>query len=128
MSSYEKKLQTTIITGLSGAGKSTALRAFEDIGFYCIDNLPVFLLKDLLHTIREDQDGRDRLALLMDARDTSFLSACKSMFEELNRESFNIEVLFLDAEDDALVRRYSQMRRCHPMAAGGTVRDGIANE
>ncbi|MCK5404709.1 MAG: RNase adaptor protein RapZ, partial [Desulfobulbaceae bacterium] len=126
--SQKRSLKTVIITGLSGAGKSTAMHALEDIGFYCVDNLPVFLLKDFLHTLQKDPKGPDRLALVMDARDASFHSAFQKVSADLTTASCSLELFFLEAEEDVLVRRFSQMRRRHPLAEGGTLRQGIARE
>ena len=104
------------------------MHALEDIGFYCVDNLPVFLLKDFLHTLQKDPKGPDRLALVMDARDASFHSAFQKVSADLTTASCSLELFFLEAEEDVLVRRFSQMRRRHPLAEGGTLRQGIARE
>ena len=114
--------KAVIITGLSGAGKNTALKVFEDIGYYCVDNLPLFLLSDFL----DKKSGR--LALVMDARDETFLSSFDTVFLKLREKSCNLEILFFEADEIVLIRRFSQMRRPHPMASLGPLKKGIAGE
>lgn len=119
--------QVVILTGLSGSGKSTALRALEDAGFYCVDNLPVVLLEKMIG-LKADGDGVARIAAVVDAREARFLGDAHRVLAEL-REKADVEVIFFDAGDDVLVRRYSETRRRHPLAGeGGTVPDGIAAE
>ena len=117
----------TIVTGLSGAGKSTALRAFEDIGYYCVDNLPSFLLGELLAGVAGQPDGPQQVAVGMDVRDTSFPSSFTALFSSLS-DRYDCEVLFVEAADAVLVRRFSEVRRPHPLAGNGTVLDGIRHE
>ena len=119
--------QVVILTGLSGSGKSTALRALEDAGFYCVDNLPVVLLEKMIG-LMGDADGVARIAAVVDAREARFPGDAHRLLGEL-REKADVEVVFFDAGDDVLVRRYSETRRRHPLAGeGGTVPDGIAAE
>lgn len=121
-------VQIVIITGLSGSGKSTALRAFEDLGYYAVDNLPVLLLPQFLH-IRESSQGTNlRVALVMDLREAGFLRDYPNIFADLRKEGFKLEIIFLESSDDVLLRRFSQTRRYHPMSRSGTVRDGIEIE
>jgi len=117
----------TIITGLSGAGKSTALNIFEDAGFYCIDNLPVFLLLPLLKGMAGKTGGPDRLALVMDARDPDLLASFASNFAEAGKHS-DPSLIFLEASDTSLIRRFSQLRRAHPLSRAGNVREAIQQE
>ncbi|HEY7723976.1 MAG TPA: RNase adapter RapZ [Anaeromyxobacteraceae bacterium] len=121
--------QVVILTGVSGSGKSTALRALEDAGWYCVDNLPVVLL-DRLVELSEQAGGRvPRLALVVDARDTRFLPEAPRAIASLRRRGARVDVLFLDASDESLVRRYSETRRRHPLAGeAGSVPEGIAAE
>jgi UPF0042 nucleotide-binding protein len=119
--------QVVILTGLSGSGKSTALRALEDAGFYCVDNLPVVLLEKMIG-LMGDADGVARIAAVVDAREARFLGDAHRILGAL-REKADVEVVFFDAGDEVLVRRYSETRRRHPLAGeGGTVPDGIAAE
>jgi UPF0042 nucleotide-binding protein len=117
-----------VITGLSGSGKSTALRALEDIGFFCVDNLPVVLLPKFLEIQTVTGEENRRVALVMDMRERSFLEKYRKVFERLKDKGYRIEILFLDAGDDALLHRFSETRRFHPMAVKGSVMDGINTE
>ncbi len=121
--------QVVILTGVSGSGKSTALRALEDVGFYCVDNLPIVFLEKLLELSGHTAGEVSRIALGVDAREGRFLAEAPRIIQELRQKGAEVEVLFLDASDDSLVRRYSETRRRHPLAGeGGTVPDGIAAE
>ena len=118
-----------ILTGVSGSGKSTALRAMEDAGFYCVDNLPIVFLEKLLELSGHTAGEVSRMALVVDAREGRFLAEAPRIIRELRQKGADVEVLFLDASDESLVRRYSETRRRHPLAGeGGTVPDGIAAE
>jgi UPF0042 nucleotide-binding protein len=107
-------LRTIIFTGVSGGGKTTALRAVEDLGFFCVDNLPLPLLDDFIQTMK-DEPTVDYAALVMDARVLNYLEGYARAFEELNRGGHVLEVVYLDASDEVLIRRFSQTRRKHPM-------------
>jgi UPF0042 nucleotide-binding protein len=118
-----------ILTGVSGSGKSTALRALEDAGFYCVDNLPIVFLEKLLELSGHTAGEVSRIALVVDAREGRFLIEAPRVIQELRQQGADVEVIFLDASDESLVRRYSETRRRHPLAGeGGTVPDGIATE
>jgi len=127
-STDEKHLRTIIITGLSGSGKSTALRALEDIGFFCIDNLPVVLLPRFIQIQSRTHKHVTNAAIVMDLREESFLREYKRVFESLSKKGYRIEILFLDASDDVLINRFSETRRQHPLAAGRSVIEGIHTE
>jgi len=115
-----------IITGMSGSGKSTAIRALEDSGFFCIDNLPVLLLPKL--TELAGGGHYERMALVVDVREGVFLKDAPRILAEVRRAGHQVEVLFLDASDDSLIRRFSETRRRHPLAPNGTVAEGIKAE
>ena len=118
-----------LVTGLSGAGKSTATKALEDLGFFCIDNLPVMLLPKLLELVSHGaSDEVQRIAIVVDAREGRFLDSTSAALDEVRREGHQLEVLFLDCADDALIRRFSETRRRHPLSADGSVQEGIAAE
>ncbi|MBN1204667.1 MAG: RNase adapter RapZ [Myxococcaceae bacterium] len=118
--------QIVIITGMSGSGKSTAIRALEDAGFFCIDNLPVLLLPKLTELAGGGQF--ERMALVVDVREGIFLKDAPRVLDEVRRAGHQVDVLFLDASDDSLVRRFSETRRRHPLAPQGTVAEGIRAE
>lgn len=118
--------QIVVITGMSGSGKSTAIRALEDAGFFCIDNLPVLLLPKL--TELAGGGNTERMALVVDVREGVFLKDAPRMLAEVRRAGHQVEVLFLDSSDDSLIRRFSETRRRHPLAPTGTVAEGIKAE
>ena len=120
-----KTPRVVIITGMSGSGKSTALRALEDIGFYCVDNMPVVLLPKFLSIQSEASKKVPIVAMVMDLREKSFLETYTKVFARLRERGYKIEILFLDASDDALLHRFSETRRVHPMSVKGSVMDGI---
>ena len=114
---------------MSGAGKSTAIKALEDLGFFCIDNLPVMLLPKLLELVSHGaSDEVQRLAIVVDAREARFLDSTPAALDEVRREGHQLEVVFFDAADEALIRRFSETRRRHPISPEGSVQDGIAEE
>jgi UPF0042 nucleotide-binding protein len=121
--------QVVILTGVSGSGKSTALRALEDAGFYCVDNLPIVFLEKLLELSGHTAGEVSRIALVVDAREGRFLGDAPRVIQEVRQKGNDVQVLFLDASDESLVRRYSETRRRHPLAGeGGSVPDGISAE
>jgi RNase adapter protein RapZ len=121
-------LRAVVVTGLSGSGKSTALKVLEDLGFYCIDNLPVALLPKFIELWQSAREDVSRVALGIDVRERRFLRDFPHVFDELRAAGAEPEVIYLDASDDVLVRRFSETRRPHPAAEGGTVADGIRRE
>lgn len=128
MSDAAGGIQVVILTGVSGSGKSTALRALEDAGFYCVDNLPIIIVEKLLELSGHTAGEVSRIALGVDAREGRFLSEAPRVIRELREKGADVEVLFLDSSDETLIRRYSETRRRHPLAGEGTVADGIAAE
>ena len=123
-----KNLRVVIITGLSGSGKSTALRALEDIGFFCVDNLPVILLPKFLAITVLSSPEIKQVAMVMDLRERSFLDKYRRIFDRLKEKGYRIEILFLECSDDALLHRFSETRRIHPLSAKGSVIEGICLE
>ncbi len=108
--------EVVLVTGISGSGKSVALHALEDAGFFCIDNLPPELLRGFLQLERRLHD--DRVAIAMDVRSAGSLPFLLPLMKQLSREGVNIRSIFLDASTDALVRRFSETRRPHPLSQG----------
>lgn len=102
-----------VVTGLSGAGKSTALQALADVGYYCVDNLPAVMLKDLLEKLHARAD--EKVAVGIDARDRTYLERFPEIRDRLQDEGQHVEVLFLDAANEVLIRRFSETRRLHPL-------------
>ena len=124
-------MRLIFVSGLSGAGKSVALHMLEDIGYYCIDNLPAAMLKEFVtHTINSQQSLYERVAVGIDARNASTeIASVPAVIDELKRSGVRCEVLFLMADDDELLRRFSETKRRHPMTVDGKdLRDAIAQE
>lgn len=124
----QKSIRLVVITGLSGSGKSTALKAFEDIGFFCIDNLPATLLPRFLELRDEISREVFKIALVMDLRGKDFLATFPKIFQEVKRKGYIVEVLFLEADEENLIRRFSQTRRHHPLGEHHTLSDTIRLE
>lgn len=124
-----------VVTGMSGAGRSSALHVLEDLGFYCVDNLPPRLAPQLLDLLRDGERAPggpgpaiDRIGLGIDVRTGAFLEGAGELVDHIREAGHEVLVLFLDCADDVLVRRYSESRRPHPLAPGGGVVDAIAQE
>lgn len=123
-----KNIHVVIITGLSGSGKSTALQALEDIGFFCIDNLPVILLPKFIAMTLQSSPEIKRVAMVMDLREKNFTERYELVFERLKKKGYKIEILFLEASEESLLLRYSVTRRIHPLSPTGSIAEGIQTE
>lgn len=123
-----KNIKIIIITGLSGSGKTTAINALEDAGFFCIDNLPVILLPKFLELRAETGSEITKLALVMDLREKEFLRRYHDIFTKLREDGYLFEILFLEASTEILLRRYSQTRRKHPLSRDRSLPEGIQAE
>jgi UPF0042 nucleotide-binding protein len=121
-------VEIIIVTGMSGSGKSFAIRAFEDNGFFCIDNLPALLIPKFIDLCQDHREGVRRIALGVDLRGEQFLRSWPNVLADLKAAGHHVQVLFFDASDDVLLRRFSETRRPHPLAGGGSVQDGILRE
>ncbi len=121
-------LELMIITGLSGAGKSEALKYFEDAGYYCIDNLPAHLLTELTAYFSEKESRVSRVAMVIDLRSKYFLEEIGRMLEKLKERKIHYRILFLEASRNAIIKRYSLTRRKHPLVESGSLKDGIEKE
>ena len=121
-------MKFVIITGMSGAGKSTVLKMMEDIGFYCVDNLPIPLLEKFVELSDSQNEELQKVALGIDARSGQALDELKGILERIRESGNTYETLFLDADDAVLVKRYKETRRNHPLAVGERVDKGIELE
>ncbi len=121
-------MRFVIVTGMSGGGKSTALKMLEDAGFYCVDNLPVSLIEKFVELISMPNSEISKVALGLDVRsDQSFEDATR-VLEEMKQKGYQFEILFLDADVNVLIKRFKETRRIHPLAADGRVEDGVRTE
>lgn len=118
-SAKERKFRLFIVTGVSGSGRGSAMRVLEDLGFYCVDNLPVALARSVVSLARAHDPKISGVALGIDARERLFFPQWPQAFAELEGEGFRPEVIFLNASDDVLARRFSESRRPHPLAQSG---------
>jgi UPF0042 nucleotide-binding protein len=123
-----QEIKIVIITGLSGSGKSTAIRALEDLGFFCVDNLPPILLPKFIELCKVSSGEFSRVAMVMDVRERAFLKEYPSVFKELREKGQEIKILFLESSNEVLVKRFKETRRQHPLAKKGSVIDGINEE
>ena len=126
--SSEGGLETVIVTGLSGAGRSTAAKCFEDLGYYVVDNLPAELIATLMDLGSRTSGAVTRLAVVMDVRSRAFSSDLVGVIRDLDEGGLRPRVLFLEATEDVLVRRFESVRRAHPLQGAGRLVDGIAAE
>ena len=117
-----------VVTGMSGSGKGTVLKSFEDLGFFCIDNLPVPLITKFVEGINVSGGEVKKAALVIDVRAGERLAGIDRVLDELRKSAFHLFVLYLEARDDVLVRRFSETRRPHPLSAGRSLRDAIRME
>ncbi|MCI9516322.1 MAG: RNase adapter RapZ [Lachnospiraceae bacterium] len=121
-------MRFVIVTGMSGAGKSTALKMLEDMGYFCVDNLPILLLKKFAELACDLGSEIEKVALGVDVRSGQALGELEQELEEIAMEGFQYEIVFLDASDSVLVKRYKETRRSHPLSRGDRVDKGIALE
>ena len=121
-------MRFVVVTGMSGGGKSTALKMLEDMGFYCVDNLPVSLIDKFVELIATPGSEITRVALGLDVRAGHSFMEASDIFKKQKEKGYQFEILYMDASDAALVKRYKETRRVHPLAAEGRVEDGIRKE
>jgi len=121
-------IEFCLITGLSGSGKSTAVKCFEDLGFFCIENLPVKLIPVFIDLCRESDEAIHHVAAIIDLRDRELLCKIERTLKWLRSEKIEIRLLFLEASDEALIRRFTQTRRPHPLAEEGSIIEAIQEE
>ena len=121
-------MRFVIVTGMSGGGKSTALKMLEDAGFYCVDNLPISLVEKFVELISTPNSEISKVVLGLDVRsDQSFEDATR-ILEQLKKKGYTFEILFMDTDENVLIKRYKETRRVHPLALDGRVEDGVRRE
>ncbi|BEH10116.1 MULTISPECIES: RNase adapter RapZ [Geobacter] len=121
-------MRVLVITGLSGSGKSTAVRVLEDEGFFCVDNLPVLLFPTIIDLVCRSGENVAGVALVMDIRGRDFIKGFEKVFQQISEAGHTVEIIFFDATDEVLVRRFSETRRRHPALESGSVPEGIRYE
>jgi UPF0042 nucleotide-binding protein len=121
-------MKVVVITGMSGGGKSAALKMLEDMGYYCVDNLPVTLIPQLIELSATQASEISKLALGIDVRAGQSFQDLRNIINSLKRRGCHIQILFMTAQEDVLIKRYKETRRIHPLAADGRVEDGLRQE
>lgn len=121
-----KDIRLVVLSGPSGSGKSTAIKALEDLGFFCVDNMPVSLLPKFLELVQSGEIAK--VAAVVDVREREFLREFTPVFETLKKAGYKVEILYLEASDESLVRRFSETRRKHPLASSESPLEGILRE
>ena len=120
-----KDINIIIISGISGSGKSTALKTLEDLGFFCVDNLPILLLPKFVELCTSSTHAIVRVGLVMDVREKTFLREYKPTVQALKDAGFRVEQIFLNCADETIIKRFSETRRHHPLGEGTSVREGL---
>lgn len=123
-----RDFRLVIVTGMSGAGKTQVMRAMEDLGYFCVDNLPPALIPKFADLCAQSAGAVAKVALVVDIRGRQFFDTLLQVLEDMEKQGFLYEILFLEAADETLIRRYKETRRRHPMAPQGRISDGIVME
>lgn len=121
-------MRFVIVTGMSGAGKSTTLKTLEDIGYFCVDNLPIQLIMRFAEIAYAKDNDINNVAIGVDIRSGVYLEQLSECLQQLKESKYDYEILFLDSNDDVLIKRYKETRRNHPLARNGRIEDGIKME
>lgn len=121
-------MRFVIVTGMSGGGKTTAFKMLEDAGFYCVDNIPVSLIEKFVELIATPNSEINKVALGLDVRAGQSFLDVETVLQKLKKNGYEYEILFMDANDATLIKRYKETRRMHPLAVGGRVEDGVTKE
>ena len=121
-------MRFVVVTGMSGGGKSTALKMLEDAGFYCVDNLPVSLIDKFVELVSMPGSEVGKVALGIDVRSGQSFEGATQVLEKLKKAGYDLEILFMDADENVLIKRYKETRRIHPLAVDGRVEDGVRAE
>ena len=121
-------ISIVIVSGLSGSGKSTAIKALEDTGYFCVDNLPPTLVPKFIELCNTSAERITKIAFVIDVREGIFLERAPEVIKELKEEGYTVELVFLESSNEALVKRYKETRRKHPLSPEGNILEGIARE
>ncbi|MCM1189992.1 MAG: RNase adapter RapZ [bacterium] len=121
-------MRFVIVTGMSGGGKSTALKMLEDAGFYCVDNLPVSLIEKFVELISTPNSEISKVVLGLDVRSDQSFEDATGVLEQMKQRGYPFEILFMEADEEVLIKRYKETRRVHPLAVDGRVEDGVRTE
>ena len=121
-------MRFVVVTGMSGGGKLTAIRFLEDMGYYCVDNLPVRLIDPFMELVSAPGSDVDKVVLGLDVRADKSFDNVEQVLAALKKKGYKYEILFMDASDEVLIKRYKETRRQHPVCPSGRVEDGIAQE
>ena len=121
-------MRFVVVTGMSGSGKSHALKMLEDFGFYCVDNLPASLIEKFVELITMPNGEITKVALGLDVRADQSFEKTTAVLRDLKEKGLSFEILFMEASDTVLIKRYKETRRLHPLAADGRVEDGVRKE
>ncbi|MCM1253562.1 MAG: RNase adapter RapZ [Clostridium sp.] len=121
-------MRFVVVTGMSGGGKSTVLKMLEDLGFYCVDNLPLLLIEKFVELIITPGSEITKVALGLDVRADQPFNDVQKVLEKLRTEGYSFEILFMDASDKVLIKRYKETRRMHPLSPDGRIEDGVLRE
>lgn len=121
-------MRIVFVTGMSGSGKRTAIKVFEDAGYYCVDNLPVMLVTKFVELAAAGNRTGENIVIGIDVRSGDSISELPEVLDILEKQSYSFEILFLEADDDVLVKRYKETRRNHPLAGDNRIMEGIAKE
>ncbi len=121
-------MRFVVVTGMSGGGKSTVLKMLEDLGFYCVDNLPVPLIEKFVELIETPNGEISKVALGMDVRADQSFGDVQKILKKLKNDGYQFEILFMDASDNVLIKRYKETRRMHPLSQGDRIENGVERE
>ncbi len=121
-------ISIVILSGMSGSGKSTAVKALEDLGYFCLDNLPPTLIATFIELSKNSAEHITKVGIVMDIREGVFFQRVPEVIEELKKKGNSVELLFLESSDEVLIKRYKETRRKHPLSADGNILEGISKE
>lgn len=121
-------MRFVVVTGMSGSGKTTAMKMLEDAGFYCVDNLPLLLVEKFVEMLAEPESEFNKIALGLDVRADIHFEEASDILKSIKESGIPVEILFLDSDDQILINRYKETRRVHPLAPDGHVEDGVQKE